>query len=398
MQGAALIPRFLAAALLMAAGYMAITRNAASALARVDPIKARSLASDARIDGKAAFLLIQSGKTPADRTAADALAQKALTRDATVVSATVARALFFAMRGDETSSGVWFDYSEKLSRRDFTTQLYLIEKAVGEGNIDGALLHYDTAMRASYEATNVLYPILVAASGNPEVRQPLTRVLLGRPLWSSGLIAYLAANGTDYAAVGQLFLDLRRGGYAIPSETESVFLNNMVAHGKLTDAWRYYVATHPAERNSLIRNGDFQPAKMTNSPFEWQLSVGEGMDASLVPGGRNGVLDYHLYPAVGGTTAKQFTFAPAGKIRLQSVVAESSQEVGEGPYWELKCADGRAIGVLEIGKPRVAGQPYATELTVPGNCPVQLLSLIVRSSDDVQGATGQIDSVGLIRL
>lgn len=109
MQGAALIPRFLAAALLMAAGYMAITRNAASALARVDPIKARSLASDARIDGKAAFLLIQSGKTPADRTAADALAQKALTRDATVVSATVARALFFAMRGDETSSGVWFD-------------------------------------------------------------------------------------------------------------------------------------------------------------------------------------------------------------------------------------------------------------------------------------------------
>jgi hypothetical protein len=353
---------------------------------------------DARIAGRASRDLINQAKTDEDRKIAASIAQRALGRDGTVVPAAVALGVYAGLSGKERSSAAWFDYSEKLSRRDIPTQFYFIEKSVAAGNVGEALRHYDMALRVSPEKSAlVLYPILRAAAANLDVRQALAGTLASRPVWADGFLYEFAVKGPDYVAAAQLFNDLRRLKVAIRPDIDATLLNNLIAQGDVSTAWKYYAANHPGAGASTIRNTNFNIALATNSPFDWQLSSADGVAANFDRDDRGGVLDYRLSPTVGGVVAHQIIFVPAGKYRLESVMSSSSQTVGSGASWQLACSNGTPIGVMEIGGPMESGRRFAADVTVPANCTYQSLSLVVRSSDDVQGARGRVDFVSLLK-
>ncbi|MES2096925.1 MAG: hypothetical protein V4459_09200 [Pseudomonadota bacterium] len=391
--------RVLTTLALMIVGYCAVSRSFASAWANVDPVAAfRFSGQDARINARAALVMMQATKTASDREAAARLAGKSFQRDGTAVPAAVALGFYSALANDDNKGAAWFDYSEKLSRRDLPTQLYFIEKSVGDGDVGRALYHYDVALRTSESAGQTLYPVLKNALADPGIQMALAKTLARKPLWAPGFIGDVASTGPDYAAAAQLFIKVRRLKGEISPTSDVALISNLIAHGNMPVAWSYYTTIHPDAAGKLIRNADFNATRDLSSPFDWQLSSGDGVTADFSTIGDVSVLDYRLSPTVASEVAQQLVFLPAGKYRLVSTVIESSQPVGSGPFWELRCTDGRSLGKLELGQVASGVGRFAAEVIVPPDCAAQALVLTVRASDDVQGASGQVDSVSMARV
>jgi hypothetical protein len=392
-----LIVRCFAALALTFAGYIVATRNIAAVISKDDPLYALKISgNDARIMGRAAQAQIEQAKSDRDRLQAALLARRALLRDGTAVTAADTVGLSSI---NSALQEKWFDYAARLSRRDLPAQLYFIEKSVSEGDVKEALHHYDIALRTAQEGgTSVLFPILRNAIIDSAIRRELTKTLQEKPLWSGSFLANLVTDGPDYAAAAELLTALKSRGVAIAPDIEERLLNNLVGRGQIQVAWRYYVFAYRDIASSLIRNATFRVAGARNTPFDWQLTSGDGVSVDLGVGKNDTALNYQLSPTIGSRVIRQVTLLTPGRYRLDSYITESSQPLGSGPFWEFKCADGRLIGSLEMGAPIPAAGRFSASYSVPDNCSTQMLTLVVRASEDVQGATGTISSVSLSKV
>jgi hypothetical protein len=389
--------RALAALCLISIGYAALTRSIGSAYSRIDPDLAGTVSGyDARIKGLIARSIAQRQHSVRDEARAVSLAQQALARDPTVVAATVALGTLAGLKGDESASGRWFKYAQVLSRRDLWSQLYFIESSVQKGDIAKAMMHYDIALRTSEAAPALLFPVLRGAVSEPAVRTALARILAAKPLWSENFISDLASKGPDFPAAASLFLETYRRGAPISASDENVLLNNLIGQGRVADAWQYYSVRYPLGNSQSVRNEEFDPSAVRESPFDWRLSNDSGVTVSLDPGGRMGVLNYRVVPSVIAQVVSQVILLRPGKYRLSSNLLSSSQLIGHGPYWLVECADGSPIARLEMGGRDP--QRFERAFAVPPGCLTQRLTLAVRSSDDVAGAEGTVDTASIVQL
>ena len=264
---------------LVASGFCAVKRSVAIAVARADPVMALSISSnDARILAGASQVLIGQAQTDRKRREAMSLALAAFKRDGTQVPAITTLGIFQGFARNDRLGADWFAYSAKLSRRDFRTQLYFIEKLAADGDVAGTLSHYDTALRASESAQTILFPILRSAIVNAPVRDELAKILARRPLWADQFLTDAAAYGPDFAAATQLLVDARRLGAAVSPTDDGLLLNNLVLINQIPLAWRYYVGLHPAAMKGLLRNEKFASTGVIETPFDWQLLPGTGRD------------------------------------------------------------------------------------------------------------------------
>src|SRR3546814_6235165 len=72
-----------------------------------------------------------------------------------------------------------------------------IELAVAQGDISGALRHYDIALRTKKNAPELLFPVLTSALPDPAIRTELVKTLGGQPKWAAGFIHHAARSEVD---------------------------------------------------------------------------------------------------------------------------------------------------------------------------------------------------------
>jgi len=115
------------------------------------------------------------------------------------------------------------------------------------------------------------------------------------------------------------------------------------------------------------------------------------------PASGGGVVDFAAAPSSGGPVLQQVQLLRPGRYRLEGRSSGVEQPARSLPYWILMCRDGRELGrvALSSSMPDTGGnasgeETFSGEFTVPTNCPVQTLTLIVRPSDQITGVTGQI--------
>ena len=172
------------AALVAALGYANVSFTLAEALRR-DAERAHALAPyDGRMTARLAGVLSGPEATASDRSRGDDLARKALRQDPVNVPAAAALGFNAQVRGDVATARRAFTYAERLSRRDPMTQLWAIEEAVARNDIGDAVRHYDIALRVKPEMSEVLFPVLAAASVEAPVQAQLVRTLRVRTHWS----------------------------------------------------------------------------------------------------------------------------------------------------------------------------------------------------------------------
>jgi len=374
-------------------GYGAVSHSYAYSIRRSAPERAHRLAPG---DGRITALLSEqrSGTeaTAADRAAADRVARMALSQDATAVSAAATLGINAALGNATGQARRWFNYAQRLSRRDLRTQLWFIEDSVTRNDIPGALHHYDIALRTSRVANDLLLPVLSAAISTPEVRAAMVDKLSSHPIWTASFIGFAAVEGPDPQATAQLFRALP-ASVLISDDARAVLLDRLVRAGKLGEAWDFYQSVHPGVRRDQSRDADFIANPSAPSLFDWNAINDDSVTATIQRGASGGVATFEAVQTAGGVALRQAQMLPPGNYTLMGQSSEIAQPAGSRPYWSLSCANGQELSRIDLPDSVQMTGRFGGRFRVPAGCPLQYLQLIVRPSDVSAGVRGQIDNV-----
>lgn len=375
-------------------GYVSVMHSLANVLVEADPVRAHLLAtSDGPITAALAQKLFTEQPTPNDKALLVQLAQAALQEDPTAVSAVATLGLQASLRGEVVHARRLFDYAQRLSRRDISTQLWEIEDAVGRDDIPAALHHYDIALRTTQAASDLLFPILAAALDQSVIRENLVRTLRQQPTpqWAPGLIFYLAANGGEPHAIAQFFWEVRQARVPLPAEAVPSAVKGLIAADAVEDAWHFYEKMRHGVDRKISRDPRFAANLSAPSLFDW-VPVNDGKTATSL---ENTAFNFSVPTATGGPLLQQMQVLPAGVYRLEGHASGIMQDKNSLPYWALTCRNGHELGRVILANSTRAGSAFGGQFNVPRDCPVQTLSLFARPSDAVSGVSGQIDRVQL---
>lgn len=388
--------RIALALLALVLGYFAVTHSLAQVLRTKAPEQAYRLApNDGRITAYLSAKMSGPGATAEERAESDRLARLALRQDPTAVAAVATLGINAQLRGATKAARRYFEFSDKLSRRDLRTRLWFIEDAVARENIPEALRHYDIALRTSRGAPDLLYPVLGAAISDATIRTELAKTLAAKPAWSESFIGYAAGNG-DAVSVARLFQDLRRVNVVIPDPALASVIGRLVAEANYAAAWSYYASVRPDADRRRSRDASFAANLIAPSPFDWAPLGGEaGISTVIQSGNQDGIFDFSAPATVGGTLLQQLQLLPTGDYVIEGRSINLEQAATARPYWVLTCTNGRELGRVDVPNSSANGGVFRGRFTVSTGCPAQYLRLVARPSNAIGGLSGQIDEVQL---
>lgn len=389
--------RGVVALLFAAIAVFGIVRTTAYGLRASNLSLAHAMApKDGRITALQAETLLQSGITIDNAGEIERIAVRALRQDPTAVAAALALGISRQAKGDTAGAKQMLGYAEHLSRRHLQTQMWAIEEAVATGDVPGVLRHYDIALRTSRQAPDLLFPILGSAIADATVRAALVRTLATRPPWSAAFLDYIAGTAPDQAATAQLYTALNRVGIPASQGAQAEVVDTLIARGEHNAAWNYYREIRRSARRDRARDPRFAQMFDNPTPFDWAPVNEVGISASLQPHDGAGLFDFMVSPGVGGPVLRQWQLLPPGTYRLKGHSIGIDLPADARPYWTLRCRDGEEQGRVDVPNSDQAGGFFAGQLTVPADCSVQVLMLVVRPSDKIGGSTGQIDQLWLV--
>ena len=363
-----------------------------------DPIRAQHLAP---WDGRNTAALAEALAIPAaaNTAHADGVARTALLQDPTAVAAAATLAMNAKIAGLAPQSDRLFAYAERLSRRNFATQLWAIENAVARGDVSGALHHYDVALRTKPKAYDLLFPVLANALDEPAIRTALVKTLAQRPSWTASFLDFVSTAGGDSLATAQLFIDLRRAGVPIAQGAQARLVSALIAHKLYAEAWKAYTAGQPGTDPERSRDPAFIMSIASEAPtlFDWVLARGAGISAAIQRAGTGGSLVFSTSANVAGDLVQQAQLLRPGAYRLFGRSTGLNQPEASRPYWVLRChSDGRELGRVVLSNSVQNGGSFVGVISVPPGCPLQMLALVAQPTDSISGVSGQIERVQLV--
>src|SRR3546814_3599342 len=103
-----------------------------------------------------------------------------------------------------------------------------IELAVAQGDISGALRHYDIALRTKKNAPELLFPVLTSALPDPAIRTELVKTLGGQPKWAAGFIHHAARSevrSEEHTSELQSLMRISYAVFCLKKKTHNTNLN-----------------------------------------------------------------------------------------------------------------------------------------------------------------------------
>ncbi|OYW44561.1 MAG: hypothetical protein B7Z33_12135 [Sphingomonadales bacterium 12-68-11] len=369
----------------------------ANVVVKVEPARAYRLApwNPAFTAALAEQLFTQNARSDENSRPAR-LAKQALMQDPTAVTAAAVLGFQAQLRGDGAQADRYFAYATRLSRRELRPQIWAIEQAVSQGDIEGALDRYDVALRTSASAQDVLFPVLVAALNEPRIRRSVLRRMAAQPTWAEPFVAFVAASGIAPDAAIRFFREGRAFDLPVTDVMRASIVNTLLEQNRTLEAWGYYASYRPNAQRFRSRDPNFVGAAEGATPFDWTVPDQPGLSAGLLRTAEGGLLDFSVPSSIGGTVVTQLQVLTPGRYRLEGRSSGLEQSGQSPPFWLLACQDGRELGRVPVPNSSLAGGVFAGRFTVPQGCPAQILSLMARPTTSLTDTTGQIVRLQLV--
>lgn len=239
-----LVYRVAVALLLLVALWFSITATIAGITRRHRPdIALRFQPFDALAHAQ---LASRRQMTPGTRPNADQrrLAVLALRRDPTLAQAARVIGIVDTVRRDMARAARAMRYSDRLTRRDVATQLWLIEYYVQREDIPEILRHFESAASSSTGSSTILFPVLVSALNHGDLIEPMAAMLRHDPWWSPSLLMAMAQGTSNVDNVADLFARLTESGHVPREDIVAVVIQRLTDAGKGEQAARLRAITH----------------------------------------------------------------------------------------------------------------------------------------------------------
>lgn len=304
----------------------------------------------------------------------------------------------FALGADAEKRRELMLLSERVSRRDVMTQLWLIEDAVGREDVEQALVHYDRTLSISYAAQGQMFKVLANALALDEVRAGLVPYVRANRPWAYNFVGYSVDNAASPALAADL---LRRAGgsKAVPSylPIETMMLDRLVRKGEGGEA-RRYAETMPGGGKKVFDDFAMLPETLepTMRPFTWMLSPDVIITTHL---GDDGVLQISVPPASRGLAARRSMALSEGRWRLQQTVEFPSLSPMAALTWKASCPGPQPAGLMDRSIPTQPGRKtFTMEFEVPADCAVVQFDLGARGDDAQVDAQATVRNLTLTRV
>lgn len=384
--------RFGAAGLALVGAYWSTSATMARVVVKSNPMLAHRLApGDGQITARYAQFLLYGESSGTRTSGAESAARQALIQDATAVDALSVLGLRSQIAGQDDAARRYFGYSLRMSRRELQPRLWAIEEAVARGDIDGALSHYDLALRTSRTASQVLFPPLATALSEPLVLDRIVALLLGRdPPWRRDFLTYASLSAPDPTSVASFMEKAQAAGIEIPEAERANLVNALARKGMWQEAWTSLTSYRKGLARNRSRDPRFMRGTLASTTFDWSVIDQNGVSSAIVPGRTEGSFEFSAAPSAGGTVLTQSLLLPSGRYILRGRSADVAIGDGARPYWSVTCIDGRQIGRITVPDSAANGGRFAGPVVVPASCVTQFVTFVVQPSDSISGITGRI--------
>lgn len=327
------------------------------------------------------------------------LARAALLNDPTNVAAL--RVLGFAApKQDQLAI---FQLSNRLSSRDLATQLWLIEYYVGRDDAAHALTHYDTALRTSSVAPQLLFPVLAKASGDETLAPQIATVLAKRPPWTMAFLSDLLVSSPSDETLVAIFRQVARSGPKLPQAFFDGLTARMLRDYRFDLGREAYFVAGGTDKaiGKRVKNGNFS-SDPTLLPFDWTFTADEKIDAGRSPSeivANDLRLVIQASEGSAGEPARQLLMLSPGRYSLKSIAGSVPSQKQAELAWQITCATRTGTKFHEMILPPSAssGLTSRSEFNVPSsNCPAQWLSLRVATQTDSEELVAWLDNVAVM--
>ena len=346
---------------------LSLTVSVAGVLAPSNPLGAIAWWPwSAAANGNASALLMTSGR--ANYAHAREFAEKALRRrQALTPSAARALALIAVLQDRNPAVAERFmNLSERMSRRDYATQLLFIQTSVERGDVASALVHYDRALRTSEEARTTLLPILVAAVGDEGIARELAPYLARQPMWKGDFLTALVLNGQNARSIATLLASSRLQLEHLADRALFVQgLQRIVQLGDPRLAYATYRSVGGKTKAALLADGDFSTDPVF-PPFDWSFNDAGGIAALREQGdGGKWALRIDLPSGSRGWVARQLVMLEPGRYRLSRTIAVDGSGGSDG---QLSMTVRGVEGPVLLHEAQAGAGEAGFDMAAPGGC------------------------------
>lgn len=321
---------------------------------------------------------------------AGAIARDALKRDITNSEAIAIYGVATAARGEARAASI-MNASASLSKRDLTTQMWLVEDAGKKNDFPRMLTHIDTALRVSASAQAQLFPVMANVLRNRAAMPDFTALLKKRPPWTEAFLYTAITSGIATENLADVYLSLGRRYTYQGQDLSALMLEQLVAQRSFAKA--FAIARGFYGKRSLgakLSSPDFATSSAPE-PFSWQLTSSADFDAIAAKSGEGrGRIELLVTGTGAGVVARQLLNLAPGPYTF---VGSASSEGGTRTVdleWRLRCAEtGVIVGQLS---------PFAvrqSQWVVPTGCRYQWVELYADANQSLSTQTLFVNGVRL---
>ena len=275
--------------------------------------------------------------------------------------------------GDMAGAARLMAASDRVTRRDSTTQLWLLDQAIRRGAYPLAYDKAEIVLAGAPATADQVFPVLRMSLNDPRAAALLTERLARRPPWRERFVADVFAHQDDVDAARRLYAALSAGP-AKPTAGETAALVKRLAdeHAfrEANDLWRRSLSVAFRGGSAGVYDGDFRGGPGA-PPFNWRLSNGSDAFAELgrAPDGQPAL---HVQFSTGADSrlAEQLMVLPPGTYRLRGAALLGDRQAPDQLAWSVACAEGGRV-VLARAAQGAAPGPDWTSFDVPFEVPAE---------------------------
>jgi hypothetical protein len=312
----------------------------------------------------------------ASRMAVRSLAQQAINATALRVLGSVDDA-----RGRRDEAKKFMQLSEGISRREISTQLWLIESSVRDDNVSAALAHYDLSLRTTPQIYEFLFPKLSEALADREIQTAFVQYIKRRPPWLEDFLTYAVGQGgrpQDIAATILLAGPLPNSKTA--QELDSRLIERLVATNALDLVEPYFLSLRGGHKY-ILRSLAFDKFSTDNrfSPVTWKITETATQGGSFVAGAAADTRVFKGYSAPGarGIVLRKLLFLHPATYTLIVKRTVELHAPESSAQWQIRCSNdptGMPLLTLQDDFARPSLKTHVA-FTVPTNCRSQYAEL-----------------------
>jgi tetratricopeptide (TPR) repeat protein len=286
----------------------------------------------------------------------------------------------------------------RLTRREPGAQLWLIESSARRGDDRETLMHYDIVLRTKPDTQSILFPRLLAAIDDPEIRSALKPYIIRGASWAEAFLFHANSNSKNLPALVDLITEtggLPDGNAA--RQQEKGLLSRLVDEKQFAAARRLYLAMAGSKPRHLIdaglaasdRDGRF-------GPIGWQLFDDADAGGGFLGKGETAGIGLSIFAnaATTRTIARRLLYLEPGTYRLTANILRTRTSPNSAIRWQVQCAAGdqRRVATIESEASNASGV-----FTIPDGCNAQFLYLIAAGGTGREGLEADITKVAIAK-